>query len=85
MTPNPTPAPAPAPAREYTPRPLDHDTYDRFVALTLTHRGWCARYSADATGDIFFQAVHHDTGDTVGAYGLDRFAQLLDLADRGTP
>ncbi|MBV2362953.1 hypothetical protein ACFPZ0_11890 [Streptomonospora nanhaiensis] len=71
----------PLPSREYTPRPLDRDTYERFVAVTLAHRGWCARYSADESGDVYYQAVHHGSGDTVGSYDLDRFALLLAAAD----
>ncbi|MBV2365980.1 hypothetical protein ACFPZ0_11215 [Streptomonospora nanhaiensis] len=67
--------------REYTPRPLDHDTYSRFVDITLAYPGWCTRYSADESGDTYYQAVHYDTGDTVGSYDLDRFARLLATAD----
>ncbi|MDA0564531.1 hypothetical protein LG943_09350 [Streptomonospora sp. S1-112] len=70
------------PAREYTPRPLDREAYARFVAITLVHPTWCAWFSADESGDVYFQAIHHETGDSVGSYDLDRFARRLADADK---
>ncbi|MUL39647.1 hypothetical protein FZ103_00365 [Streptomonospora sp. PA3] len=68
------------PPREYTPPRLPDGVYAAFAALSLEHRQWAMRYSADEHGDVLYQAVHEREGVMVAAVGFDRFARLLAAA-----
>ncbi|MDT0302800.1 hypothetical protein [Streptomonospora wellingtoniae] len=67
--------------REYTPPRLDDGEYARFAALSLEHRRWAVRHTADAEGELFeaTRATHAET--VVRARSLDEFARLLDSAE----